>query len=142
MALPTLPQLPFERQDDNVKALISELVKRINEDARRIRVVEQRMDRLDNSISALQDDTLTQLSDLKVFLDKINNKIITMSEKLVGIESEILRLNKELTKTATKRELKEMETFIDLVNPITSKFATRDEVERMIQDKLAKSKKA
>ena len=142
MALPSLPTLPFERHGEEEGKLTAELVKRLNEDTRRIRIIEQRIDRLENSIDTLQENALTQLNDLKLALEKINNKIVSVSEKLVSIEGEILRLSKEISKTATKRELKQMETFIDLINPITAKFVTKDEIERMIDYRMPKNKKA
>lgn len=142
MALPSLPSLPFEKHGEDESKLTAELVKRVNEDVRRIRIIEQRVDRVENSLESIQENTLTQLNDLKLALEKINNKIVSVSEKLVNIEGEILRLSKELSKTATKRELKQMETFIDLINPITAKFATKDEVERMIDNRTPKNKKA
>lgn len=142
MALPSLPQLPFERHGEEEEKLTSELVKRMNESTRRIRIIEQGVDKLESSIGSIQEGTLTQLNDLKLALEKINNKIVSVSEKLVNIEGEILRLSKELSKTATKRELKQMEIFIDLINPITAKFATKDEVEKMIDNKMPRIKKA
>ncbi len=142
MALPSLPTLPFERHDEEERKLTAELVKRINEDTRRIRIIEQRVDRLESSIESVQENTLTQLNDLKLSLEKISDKIVSVSEKLINIEGEILRLSKELSRTATKRELKQMETFIDLINPITAKFTTKDEVEKMIENKIPRIKKA
>ena len=133
MALPTLPSLPFERHDEDEKKVTGELVKRMNDDTRRIRIMEQRIDRVESSVEGLQENALNQLTDLKLSLERINDKIVSVSEKLMTIEGEILRLNKELSKTATKRELKQMETFVDLINPITAKFATKDEVEKMIE---------
>lgn len=135
-----LPTLPFEKHDD--KNLGAELVTRMNDSTRRIRIIEQRIDRLENSIEALQENTLTQLNDLRLSLDKINDKFASVSEKLLNIEGEILRISKELSKSATKRELKQMETFIELINPITAKFATKDEVEKMIDNKMPRIKKA
>ncbi len=135
-----LPTLPFEKHDD--KNLGAELVTRMNDSTRRIRIIEQRIDRLENSIEALQENALTQLNDLRLSLDKINDKFASVSEKLLNIEGEILRISKELSKSATKRELKQMETFIELINPITAKFATKDEVEKMIDNKMPRIKKA
>lgn len=141
MALPDPTRLiPFERRDEESAAITSELVKRINEDTRRIRIIEQRIDRVENSINALEDNYLTQFNDLKLSLEKLGNKMVSISEKLVDIESEMLRLNKELAKTATKREIKQMETFIDLINPVTAKFMTRDEMENFVTDLLKRKK--
>lgn len=133
MALPSLPTLPFEKHDEDWKKLTGELVKRMNDDTRRIRIMEQRLDRVESSVQSMQENTLNQLNDLKLALERINDKIVSVSEKLMSIEGEILRLNKDVSKTATKRELKQIETFIDLINPITAKFVTKDEVEKMIE---------
>lgn len=141
MAIPDPARIFFERHDDT-KALISELIKRVNEDTRRIRIIEQRIDRIESSVSSIQEDSLNQINELKLSLEKMTNKLSSISEKLANIESEILRLSKELSKTATKRELKQMETFIDLINPITAKFVTRDEMEKFVNEKIPKNKKA
>jgi hypothetical protein len=122
------------------KAIINELVRRINEDTRRIRMLEQRLGRIDNSIDSLEENTLTQLNDLKISLEKISNGLFGVSEKLTLMENEILRIDKDLKKTATKTEVRQIESFIDLLNPIKSRFVTKDEADRMIDDKLVKRK--
>lgn len=122
------------------KAIITELVRRMNEDTRRIRALEQRLTRIDNSIDSLEYNTLTQLNDLKIKFEKIGNNLLEVSEKLTSIENEILRINKELEKTATKAEVKQLETFIELFNPVKSRFVTKDEMERMLEEKLVKCK--
>ncbi len=138
MALPTLP---FERDDKESKELTGEVIKRVNDSERRVRIIEQRIDRLENSIGALQDNSLTQINDLKLTLEKITNKLSSINEKLMGIETEILRVSKEISKSATKRELKQIETFMELTNPVTAKFVTRDEMETAFENRLAKFKK-
>ncbi|MBI2084107.1 MAG: hypothetical protein HYT70_00630 [Candidatus Aenigmarchaeota archaeon] len=142
MAIPDPTRILQFEQHGDITRLAEELVKRLNENTRRIRIVEQRMDRMDNSINALEDNTLNQLNDLKMFLEKITDRLVSLSEKLVGIESEILRLSKELSKTATKREFKEIETYMELINPVTAKYVTKDEMERYISLKIPKAKKA
>lgn len=122
----------------DVRAVTSELVKRINEDTRRIRILEQRMDRIENSLSGLEETVLTQMGDLKLSLERISNKIGTVADRLSSIENDILRVNKELGRAATKAEVKQLETFIDLVNPITSRFVTKDELERVLLERLGK----
>lgn len=124
------------KQPKDIKTLLNELVKRINEDARRIRAVERRMDRLEGGLSSVESNVLTHLNDLKIELERISNKISAASERMNALEGEIMRLSKELGKTATKRQVKELESFIDLVNPITSKFVTRDEAERLLDERM------
>lgn len=126
----------------DVKIITSELMRRINEGSRRIRLLEQRMDRIDDSFSSLEDRALNQLDDLKLGIERLSDKILKLTDKLNGIENEIAKVNKGLSKTASKAELKQLETFVNIVNPITSKFVTKDELERRLEEKIEKPKRA
>jgi len=128
----------FEKPVENTSEVTSELVKRINEDTRRIRTLEQRMDRIENSMSTLEETLLAQMGELTISLERISKRIADVAEKITTMENEILRINKELGKTATKTEVKQLETFIDLVNPITAKFVTKDELDRRLEGLTAK----
>lgn len=125
-------------EKSDVKSVVGELVRRINEDARRIRASEQRIERMETSFSTLEERLLTQLQDLKISLERIGSKISDVSDKIMGMEADIVRVGKELGKTASKSELKQIETYLEIINPITSKFVTRDELERMLQEKFAR----
>jgi len=67
---------------------------------------------------------------------------LKLSERLSGIESEIDKVNKGLNKAATKAEVKQIETFMNIVNPITSKFITKEELERMLEERSRLPKRA
>jgi archaellum component FlaC len=126
-----------ERPTD-IRVLAGELVKRMNEDSRRIRLLEQRNEKIESGFNSLQETILIQMDGLKVKLERIAENINSVSNRLTAIENEIQRLNKELGKTASKAELKQLEAFIELINPITSKFITRDEMERILDERLRK----
>jgi chromosome segregation ATPase len=126
----------------NIEVLTSELVRRMNDDTRRIRLLEQRMDRIDNTVSGLEDNVLAQLDNLKFSIEKLNSEVLRIGERITGIENEMNKVKKDLDKTATKTEMKQIETFIDVVNPITSKFVTKDEMGRMLEEMATKPKKA
>ena len=120
----------------DIRVLASELVKRMNEDERRIRILEQRADKIENTFNDVQSSVLAQGEDLKIGLSRIGDRLAQLSEKMVQIEANIARMAKEMQKTASKSELKQLESFIDLVNPITSKFVTKDEMERAFEDRI------
>lgn len=126
----------------DIGALTSELVRRMNEDNRRIRLLEQRMDRIDNTVSGLEDNILAQLDDLKFSIEKLNSETQRIGERITGIENEMNKLKKDLEKTATKTDIKQIETFIDIINPITSKFVTKDELETALEETAIRAKKA
>jgi len=129
--------LPFEKKENPEATLMTnEMVRRLNENSRRMKTVEQRLDRLEQQIETLEQSALNQMEDIKIGLEKMAAKLTVIADKMNGIESDIARMNKEMSKTASKAELKEIETFIDLVNPITAKFVTKDEMQRELDERL------
>jgi len=127
----------FEKPAD-LKAVATEIINRMNEDVRRIRLLEEKTGKIETRINDIEKTVLTQLDDLKISLERIGNKISSISERLTALENENLRINKELGKCATKVEVKQLETFVDVINPITSRFATKDEIERMVEERIGK----
>ena len=119
----------------DITALSGEMVRRLNEYSTRIKNVELRLERLENRVTGIEETVLSQLNNLQLGIERLSQKISSVSERLETIESEILRINKELGKTALKSDIKKIESFIDAVNPITSKFITRDEVLRLLEEK-------
>lgn len=129
--------LPFEKKEAvEASFMTNELVRRLNEDSRRIKTVEQRLDRIEQQLETLEQTALTKMEDIKIGIEKMGAKLTLIADKMNGIETDIARINKELARTATKTELKEIETFIDLVNPITSRFVTKDEMMREFEERI------
>lgn len=118
--------------------VVSELMKRVNEDRRRIRLMEQNIKRVESALSSLEESAILKMGDIKISLDAINSKMSLANERLSALENDVARISKNSEKSATKIELKQLEGFIDLVNPITSKFVTKDELERALDDRYAK----
>ncbi len=129
--------MAFEKEED-LRTVTTEIVNRINENTRRIRAVEQRTSRIETGFTTLEETVITQMSDLKLGLERISQKIATISSELNEIRNEIIRINKDINKSATKAELKQIETFIDIVNPITAKFVTKDELDHALEERIKK----
>lgn len=124
--------MAFEKTAD-IKVVATELVKRMNEDIRRIRLLEERVDRIEDRMERVESTALNQLEDLRIKLEGIAGKISKISEGLTSMDNEIIRMNKELGKKASKADIKGLETFIEILNPITSRFVTKDELKRELE---------
>ena len=124
--------MAIEKTGD-IKVIATELVKRMNEDIRRIRVLEGRVDRIENRIERVENTALDQLEDMRIKLEHILQKMTKVSERLNAVDDEIVGMNRRLGKTASKADIKSLETFIDVLNPITSRFVTKDELERAME---------
>lgn len=129
------------RHRGNVKEVTNEMVRRINENSRRIRQIEMSIERVRRSMHSLDENAITQMSDLKLSLEQIAAKISEISDRIGAMETEVARLQLRANKAASKSELKQMENFIDLINPVTSKFVTREEMERALDERVFKIKK-
>ncbi|MEM2146529.1 MAG: hypothetical protein QW279_14300 [Candidatus Jordarchaeaceae archaeon] len=126
----------------DIKIVTTEILRRVNEESRRVRILEQRMDRIYDSVNTLEENIISQLDDLKIGIERLSDKILKISERLNIIENEIDKVNKGLGKAATKSELKQLEAFINVVNPITSKFLTKEQLERILEERGLTLKRA
>jgi len=125
-----------ERGD--IKVLMGELIKRANDSDRRLRNLELRTDRSESSLLTLEQTLLTSLNELKINFEKISLKLTLLSEKIAAVEVELGKVTKELEKKAGKQDLKEIQSYIDLVSPVTAKFVTREELDRALEDEFAR----
>ena len=100
--------------------------------------MEQRLDGLEMRVGAIQEKIINEIEDVKTGFEGIYTDIKQISKNLSELRGEILRMDKLINKTAKRTEVKELESLLDLYSPIKSKFATRDEVERLIEEKLSK----
>lgn len=126
----------FERKSPGKDAFTGELITRINDNTRRIRIIEQRLDGIGSRIDALNQKIIDEMDSLKKGFDRIFVDVKEISDNLTKIRAEILKINKNLDKTARKAEVKELESLLDLYNPIKSKFVTMDQVKRFIEEKV------
>ena len=131
----------FEKNVSNdMQTLGTEMASRINTDTRRIRAIEQRLGGIELRIGALEEKIIDEIDHLRKSFEQISVDIKAVTDNLSEIRSEILKINKNLDKTAKKSEVKELETLLDIYNPIKSRFTTKDEVTRIIEDRLAEKR--
>ncbi|RKY23024.1 MAG: hypothetical protein DRP62_06725 [Planctomycetota bacterium] len=116
------------------EAFTSEIVRSVNDNTRRIRILEQGLEGVRSRTSALEEKVIDEVENIKKWLDQLSVDVKDVSKKLTEIHSEILKINKELDKTARKTELKEIESLLELYNPIKSQFVTADQVRRMLEE--------
>ena len=119
---------------EKAKLISPEILYRLNEFGRRIRLLEERVDRLISEIHSIEEELNTQKSYVKVGFERRDRKLEEIENKIQLIKERIEKLEKRIEKLATKDEIKEIKNFIDIVNPITSRFVTKDELKRIIED--------
>ena len=126
------------KHPQNFAPINAEVVRSTNDNTRRIRVLEQNLESSRNRISSLEERMIDEMGDIKKWMDQLSIDAKEISKALKNIRAEMLRINKELEKTARKSEVKELESLMDLYSPIKSHFVTRDEVARILERELNK----
>ena len=117
----------------NYNVIMQELVRRSNEDTRRLRALEQRLDAIENRINTFESITLEKNK-------KANTKFAELDLSLKGLGDEIAKLigsidkiNKQVNKFARKQDLKEIERMLDLISPIRQEYVTKDQLEEELR---------
>jgi uncharacterized coiled-coil protein SlyX len=131
--------MAFEKEPtEDMRVFNTEIAKMSNMNTSRIRALEQRLTLTESRISALEEKIIEEIDYLRKSFGQISVDIRSLTETLSQIRTEMLNINKNLDKTARKSEVKELESLIDLYSPIKSKFVTREEVERLLEEKTEK----
>jgi len=121
----------------NLEKIAAELINRVNENIRRLRVLENRVKALDNRINSMEQNSLAQSRNLQKSLNERDTKITSLEESLRKTEMTVKEIVKQLKFLATKSSIEELKHLVDIYNPLKSKFVTKEEMENMINEKLA-----
>ncbi|MBI5061260.1 MAG: hypothetical protein HZB67_03020 [Candidatus Aenigmarchaeota archaeon] len=117
--------------EDKVSLILQELVRRSNEESRRLRSVEQRLFAMESRLQSVE-------TSVAAYTRKTNEKLATfeasikMQDEIAAkIKTAMEKLSKQTDKYARKSEIKEIEKMFDLVSPAVQQFATRKELEEL-----------
>ncbi|MFH1978602.1 MAG: hypothetical protein ABIJ92_04725 [Candidatus Aenigmatarchaeota archaeon] len=122
-----------------VSSVLNEVIGRVNSDTRRLRLIEQENSVFQTRINRLEADNLRLKKDLLSKTNLIDGKLLKQGSKLTKIENMIKEIVKQMKLSATKTDVSALEELVEIYNPISSKFVTREEVERILQERTKKS---
>jgi len=110
----------------------------LNELNRRVRVMEIKIDKIEERLLALEKALEQIQTDFRIMKDLNEKKISDIKNEISTLNEKIETISKKSEQFVTKTEFQKIKIFIDIVNPLTSSFVTKDELESKI-DELKKS---
>jgi predicted nucleic acid-binding Zn-ribbon protein len=110
----------------------------LNELNRRVRMMEIKMDKIEERLVALEKALEQMQTDFRIMKDLNEKKILDIKNEISALNEKIETISKKSDQFVTKTEFHKIKMFIDIVNPLTSSFVTKDELESKI-DELKKS---
>ena len=114
----------------------SEVKGDINNLERRLRILEEGFTNIRRSLQVAEQNMLSKSKTFSTEIRTSTSEIHDTKKEIADIKEKILMLAKELESAAKLNEVKVLEKYINLWNPV--KFVTQDEVERIIDEKLKK----
>lgn len=106
--------------------------------SRRLRLLEESFTNMRRSSRVIEQNIQTKHKNFSSEIKTINSDISEIRNDILEIKDKILLLFQELKSSAKLDQLKVLEKYINLWNPV--KFVTQNEVETMIKDLINKNK--
>ncbi|MBU5557853.1 MAG: hypothetical protein QW751_01565 [Candidatus Aenigmatarchaeota archaeon] len=120
----------------DIEIKVDELVRRSNEIMRRLRALEERDSIIEARLGSVQDAMLRMTEDIRKEFENMDGKMKDFENRLIIANNEIAKIEKNMEKMARKTELTELASLIELYNPLKASFITKEEAERLVEEKL------
>ena len=104
--------------DPRTALILKEMVRRLDEESRRLRSVEQRIDALETRVKSTEDNYFMKLKKLDQSMAALEAKTLLMDDSIVKARLLLDKFSKTLEKTAKKTDLKELEKMFELLTPV------------------------
>lgn len=122
----------MDKGKTTLRSVINELVDRANTDTRRLRVVEEKVEDLDGKFSSLKDMLLEEKKHNAANVKDIADALKLQETKLANIEKTLDNIVKQFKNVVTVSKIKDLESRVEMYNPLTSEFVTKEEIEKIL----------
>lgn len=114
---------------------LNQVVNRVNDFNRRVRDLEEKIRNINARVNTLDDTLLEKTKSLSQDIQDLEDDMEEIRDRIANIEVDIKEINREKRKFVSSQELEEIENYMELMNPINSSFATKSEVEDIVEEK-------
>ena len=126
----------FKQKEEPSAAPMADLTEEIRNISRRLKVSEERYTNLRTKVELTEQNMLSRDKQISTEIKTTNADVHELKKELAEIKERMLMLIKELQTCAKREEVKVLEKYINLWEPVN--FVTRNEVEDIIKDILGK----
>jgi len=117
--------------------IINEMARRINDMIRRVRVLEERLRNLDLRVNNLDQMFINEIKAMHKTVAENSDSIKLVQDRIANMEVDISNFKRDFKKLVTKTDIREIEAYLDLIKPVTTRFVTRKEVEELVEAKIS-----
>ncbi len=124
--------------EDKTHRIMSEVINRINDNTKRLRDLERAYESATNRAIAIEQDILANKKKTEKDIEDINKKLDEQNTQLMKIEETVKEIMKQMKFLATKTKVEELESMLNIFNPLESQFTTKEDVKKMIREEKGK----
>ena len=117
---------------------LSNVTNDISNVSRRLRLLEESFTNMRRTLQVTEENMLQKNKNFATEIKTINSEISELRNEIADVKDKIMMLLQELKTAAKRDEVKVLERYINLWNPV--KFVTQNEVEAMVKDMISKNK--
>ena len=128
----------FAKKTQEVGPNISDVLEQVNSVSRRLRIIESRYTDLNRKTQVTEKNMLNERKRFITEIKTINSDVLELKRSLNEVMFKMEIVVSELSNFAGKEDLASLKKYIELWEPV--KFVTRNEVEKIIEEKLEEKK--
>ena len=124
--------------DEKRQRIMTDMINRVNENVRRLRVIEQKIQAIDMRINSIEQNMMSHNKNIQKSLSERDLRISNLEDRISKIETTSKEILKQLKLVATKSNVEEVKQLVSIYDPLKSSFVTKEEMERFVGEKLSK----
>jgi uncharacterized coiled-coil protein SlyX len=106
--------------------IIPELVGRVNDNTKRLRLLEDRERLLTSRISSMDESFYQKVKELEAAVKGLDARIAAQDEKINTMQNTVKEVVKQLRFLATKSEVRKVEETLKILNPLRMQLSGND----------------
>ena len=104
--------------------IINEIVRRVNDNTKRLRLLEQRERLLTSRTSSMDESSFQKIKDISAAISELKTGLAAQDEKISALQNNLRDLAKQLGFLATKTDLKKLDEKLRLYEPLIAELAS------------------
>lgn len=124
----------FGKHEETSSFQVTDLSNQINNLSRRLKMIEERYTNIRNKTQVTDQNMLEFNKEMNKTMKTSNSELLELRKDFNDLREKVKLIVKELKDTAKSDDVKLLERYINLWEPVN--FVTKKDVERIIEDKL------
>jgi len=124
------------QKPSKLHTILKEVIRRTNDNSKRLRIIEQRTNVTNNRINSLEQFVTEQLKQVQKSVMGMERLVGKADVRVTRVEGALREIMKQVKRLATTTKIRELEQLIEIYNPLKSNFTTKEEVQRMLEESM------